>query len=691
MGYALLSVVVWGLGLGLVADSYNRTVAAAGDSMAALAGLARGHVKAALDSIDLGVKLLAYRMTVSDWQILRNPGALADEQRAAITSLLSDIERALPVPAKFFVLGEDGTALAWASPRPLPATNFADRSDFQIHRQGGAGTVYLSTPQGPPLFPDHGFTVTRRIESSANAFAGVVGAAMVPRVFDPAFASLDIRPGAVLTVATTDGRPLLRYPAASPAAGDGAETGPETGPETGLETGAGTGAISAAHGLPRYGLTVVASEPVASATADWRRQTTAILAAAFIVYLLLTAAVLVGAKEMTAARQASAAAQTSEARLRTFFDATFEGIVVSDRGSIIDVNDALIAMTGYQPETLIGTPLTHYVHEDDVEEVAEAVRRARAEPYRVRIRRADGTVFVAEARGQSDPSRPGVRLTAIRDLTHLLDQEQRLRHLVWNLERSNQDLEQFAYIASHDLQEPLRTVSSYVGLIARRYGGALDNDGKEFVDFAVGGVYRMQALIRDLLDYSRIGTRGIEPTPSPLAALVEEASTALTAAIRETGAVIEVEPLPTAMADPRQIARVFQNLLSNAIKYRQPDAPPRIRVGAKRLSDAAGPSGFWRVTVSDNGLGIAPDHADQVFLIFQRLHGQGTYDGTGIGLAIARRIVERHGGRIWIDTARGEGQGTAVHFTLPTVAEDLAREPSSGGDDAAASVLSAAH
>ena len=228
------------------------------------------------------------------------------------------------------------------------------------------------------------------------------------------------------------------------------------------------------------------------------------------------------------------------------------------------------------------------------------------------------------------------------------------------LSRSNQELSQFAYIASHDLQEPLRMVGSYLGLLARRYRGRLDAEADEFIGYAVDGAARMKRLINDLLGYSRVSNRPLSREAVDTGRIVEAAVRVLAERIAAAAAEITVEPLPKVDADPLQMERLFLNLIENAVRYRG-EAPPQIRVAAGRRD------GFWEFSIADNGIGIAPEFKDKVFDIFARLNSREKYEGTGVGLASCRKIVERHGGSIWVEPAAGGG--SVFRFTLPAIRE----------------------
>jgi light-regulated signal transduction histidine kinase (bacteriophytochrome) len=235
--------------------------------------------------------------------------------------------------------------------------------------------------------------------------------------------------------------------------------------------------------------------------------------------------------------------------------------------------------------------------------------------------------------------------------------EDQLRRTANELSRSNAELEQFAYVASHDLQEPLRMVSSYTQLLGRRYRGKLDQDADEFIAFAVDGATRMQGLINDLLAYSRVGAQFPAFAPVDTAELVDQVVGDLRPLISDAHAEVTRDALPTVMAEKRQLAQLFQNLITNAIHYRR-NEPPRIHLSAQREER------MWQFMVSDNGLGIEPQHHERIFLLFQRLQSREHSTGTGLGLAICRKIVERHGGQIWVEST--PGVGSTFSFTLPS-------------------------
>jgi PAS domain S-box-containing protein len=241
------------------------------------------------------------------------------------------------------------------------------------------------------------------------------------------------------------------------------------------------------------------------------------------------------------------------------------------------------------------------------------------------------------------------------DITEQRLAEERLKKTLEDLARSNKELEQFAYVASHDLQEPLRMVSSYTQLLERRYKDKLDADADEFIAYAVDGANRMQRLIQDLLVYSQVSSRGKPLTPTDCNAVLGTVRINLSVAIEENNAMVTHDELPIVMADETQLVQVFQNLIGNAIKFHS-EEPPHIHVSAEKNKKE------WIFSVRDNAKGIDPQYHDRIFVIFQRLQGKGEYPGTGIGLAICKRIIERHGGRIWVESELGKG--STFYFTI---------------------------
>ncbi|RAU20980.1 PAS domain-containing sensor histidine kinase [Paramagnetospirillum kuznetsovii] len=281
-----------------------------------------------------------------------------------------------------------------------------------------------------------------------------------------------------------------------------------------------------------------------------------------------------------------------------------------------------------------------------------------------RIVRPSGEIRIVHGRAEISRDAAGVpvRLDAIiQDVTERKRLEDELDGLIRELWRSNEELEQFAYVASHDLRQPLRVVGSYVSLMEEELQGNLNGDAQEYMAFVRDGVRRMDRLINDLLTYSRVGRIATDKQVSMCRAL-DAAIADLQFEIEDSGGAVRIlGELPSVLGDESELERLFQNLIGNAVKYRSPDRPPLIEVGCKDLGEA------WKVVVTDNGIGIPAEHAERVFGIFQRLHARNEFDGTGVGLAIAKKIVERHGGTIWVEPS--DGEGASLSFTWPKVIE----------------------
>jgi light-regulated signal transduction histidine kinase (bacteriophytochrome) len=293
--------------------------------------------------------------------------------------------------------------------------------------------------------------------------------------------------------------------------------------------------------------------------------------------------------------------------------------------------------------------------------------------------RSDGRTVVVMSRWaahRADDGRLLGTLQANRDITsrkrdeaELLSRASALERANIRLARSNEELEQFAYIASHDLSEPLRAISGPISLLARRYHDQLDAEADQFIEFAVDGCRRMQAIIDDLLALSRAGRIDGELQQVDCNLLVSSVVAGLGARIAETGAVVRVDPLPTVTGQPTQLGQVFQNLISNALKFIPPGVVPEVVVSAERIGDE------WDFSVTDNGIGIEARHRERIFGMFKRLHNRSEYEGSGIGLALCKRIVEREGGRIGVEAAPS-GQGSCFWFALPTASHTASSEAS---------------
>lgn len=343
-------------------------------------------------------------------------------------------------------------------------------------------------------------------------------------------------------------------------------------------------------------------------------------------------------RDLTERERAAQAEAREELRFKQVLEAAPSGLLVvnADR-RIVLANRKAEELFGADRSALIGKPAAQFVPERPDDEGGSFARRS------------DGARFPAEIGWAAVETAEGsLMLATVVDLSARQAVEDELR-------RSNADLEQFAYIASHDLQEPLRMVSNYTELLAERYRGRLDEKADKYIFYAVDGAQRMQLLVKDLLAFSRVGSRAGPLTTVDTNDVVRSVMTVLHTAVSEANATVDIGPLPQVLGDAGQVSQVFQNLLGNSLKFRA-QAPLVITVRAERDGER------WRFSVSDTGIGIDPQYAERVFLMFQRLHARGEYEGSGIGLAIVKRIVERHGGRVWVESRLGSG--ATFFFTL---------------------------
>src|ERR1700691_472395 len=371
--------------------------------------------------------------------------------------------------------------------------------------------------------------------------------------------------------------------------------------------------------------------------------------------ILVTAAI----RDISVRKEAEKHLALMEERYRGLLEAAPDAmVVVNQAGDIVLLNVQAEKQFGYHRDELVGQRMKNIIPAGFAERlIADALRSAEdalaqqiGTGIELTARRKDGSEFPIEIMLSPLESAEGILVTAaIRDITMRKVAEAHLLYKVEELNRSNEELGQFAYIASHDLQEPLRMVASYTQLLARRYKGKLDSDADEFITFAVDGANRMQRLIQDLLAYSRVGTKGKELRETSSEEALQRAILNLRGAIADSGAMVTHDPLPPVLADETQLVQLFQNLIGNAIKYQNPGVP-RIHISAIKNG-----GGKWTFSVRDNGLGIDPQYFERIFVMFQRLHKREEFAGTGIGLAICKKIVERHGGTISVESQPGQG------------------------------------
>lgn len=355
----------------------------------------------------------------------------------------------------------------------------------------------------------------------------------------------------------------------------------------------------------------------------------------------------------------------SEERFRTVFEQGPLGIHMAGLDyRLISCNSAFCYIVGYSDQELSELTFMDITYSEDVDADVEEARKLLAgkmPSYKMEkrlVRKQGGMVWIHSTRSiiRDTDGKPLYFLTMVEDISERKHTEHALKQTLSELTRSNADLEQFAYVASHDLQEPLRNVASCVQLLADGYKNKLGADADQLIHYAIDSVGRMKALINDLLTFSRIGTKGKPFEEIKCNEILEETLISLESAISATGAVISYDPLPVARADGTQLLQVFQNLISNAIKFRG-DEPPKVHISAAKIGSE------WIFSVNDSGIGIAQRHFDRIFIIFQRLNKRTEYEGTGMGLAIVKKIVERHRGRVWVESE--VGVGSTFYFTIP--------------------------
>ena len=368
---------------------------------------------------------------------------------------------------------------------------------------------------------------------------------------------------------------------------------------------------------------------------------------------------------ITEKRRIEDSLRQSEQNFRALFENAYDGIlIIMDEGEFVYANKRMEEITGYNGEKLLQLNIKDLTHPDEFEKIVEEYQK-RFEGKTVTIQY---ETIIVNKNGKSVPvelsaaktiwERKPAFISIFRDITERKKAEEELKATLKDLKRSNIELEQFAYVASHDLQEPLRMITSFTQLLQNRYQDKLDDDANDFINYAVNGATRMQNLIKDLLIFSRVGTRGKPFKTTDMNGVLEAVIATFQQIIKKTNITLTYNPLPVIIADEPQMIQLMQNLISNAIKFRN-EEPPRIHVSGEVKADK------WIFSVSDNGIGMDSKFFDRIFVIFQCLHVKDKYGGTGIGLAVCKKIIQRHGGKIWVESEIGKG--STFYFTISKI------------------------
>lgn len=578
-----------------------------------------------------------------------------------------------------------------------PLVDISDRPHFRFQREHFAERrMFFTAPLTDRITGKTMIFLSRPILGPDGGFRGMAGMAVRPSFLRQAIASVVPAEGDAAGAFTPDGILFQRVPEDERFVGKSIA---DSALYHAYRSGATEQAISFSDGRERIlGFAPVPGYPLVAAVgiardkvlADWWRGVTVhgTVQGAFVAFVLLFAwglarsearrqamtdrmlaaerghveSLAQAVSDRTAELNASLAALSdSEERFRRIVDISPLPLVLTRRSDdlVLYINAGAAETFGVPQEDAMGKVAPNFWDSPaDRARMIDILRKdGQIRNLEATLKRANGERFTALL-SAATVTLQGERLV----LVSVLDITERKR-LEEDFARSNRDLEQFSYAVSHDLQEPLRMVSSYLALLDRRYGGTLTDDAREFIAFAVDGAQRMSRMITDLLEYSRVHRKGSHFAQVSLDCALDEALINLSTAIEAAGATVKARPLPVVMGDNSQLMRVFQNLVGNAVKYRKPDVPPIVTIDAQLAN------GQWRISVADNGIGIAPAMTGRLFQVFQRLHPRGTFEGSGVGLALCRRILERHNGQIWVESG-GAGLGSTFIFTLPAALED---------------------
>ncbi|CCQ74903.1 ATP-binding protein [Magnetospira sp. QH-2] len=566
--------------------------------------------------------------------------------------------------------GRDGAFHA-----PAATISVADRDFFFKLKENPDLETLVGIPMLGKITGTWVLPVARVRRDDTGRFNGVVLGTIELDQLNRFFAAFDLKSGVVLTIVRRDGYMVARAPFKAEMMGKSFFHGPlfrqiENTPHNTYETRTvtdGQHRIISYFSVDKLSLVAVVAQSSDKALAPWRHQIIVYVVVGLFITVILLALAIVLIRMDRRREYANATRLAEQTRLnRAILDAAPTPLLfINDLGEVEQFNRAFCDLVGRSPDLVVDRPLQDFLDEDEDNNLVQVVQGLTGETTEFSIElslsikdKGRRTFLISMASVGLEGGESHGAVLSLTDISRRKEAEDKQSRLVARLEESNTDLEQFAYVASHDLREPLRMVASYVSLLERNFSDSLDASGLEFIAYAREGALRLDKLVKDLLQYSRVGQAPKDSEPVSLSSILHGVMADLGPGAEVSGARIvlpEDDPLLTCNA--HEVARLFDQLISNAIKFQHPDRALHVAIIATEMGDHV------LFEVRDNGIGIDPAYHEKVFVIFQRLHQRERYEGTGVGLAICRKIVARHGGRIWIDSAPSEG--TTVMFTLP--------------------------
>lgn len=638
----------------------------------------RSHILVELAAVQTALVFEGAEMAIEHVAIVLGENGAWEKRARDIHTwrIIHNIGQALVSQPRLLAIDSKGIVQLRCDVFEAEPVSVADQDFFRHHRDDSSIRPYPGNPVVSPAAGTSELTLSLRMNRPGGSFGGVIASSFSTSTVLGYFVALARHEDVVFSLLRDDGTMLLRHPDAPAVIGTRFPE-PLLNPRDNVQEGTvtrvspvdGGDRITSFKRLDRFGLVLIAAVPVETALAPWRHRTLKMAVLIVLGGLVLTLLSVVLLRRRAERERSAAIISESRSLLLEVQAVAHLGYyvydMIEDRWESSEILDSIFGIGPVYPRDAKGW-LDLVVPEQKAEMAAYLDEIVAGEhdfdkEYRIR-RQSDGAVRWVAGLGkvERDGSNRAIRMIGtIHDVTDKIRAQEELSKQAEELARSNADLEQFAYVASHDLREPLRMVASYMRLLERRYGSSLNEEAHEFIAYAREGAFRMDKLVLDLLAYSRVGRLSEEPGPVRMGEVIDSALHQLADRIDESGADIRVASnLPTVSGHHEELVRLFQNLIDNAIKYRAPERSPRIEITARFDRP------FTVITVADNGIGIDPDYFERIFVIFQRLHRHPGYEGTGIGLAICKKIAEQYGGRIWVESA--SGQGAAFHIALKT-------------------------